>query len=175
MTARPFGRGVAIGIGVGLVVGALATVALTVAVTTAAGRSATQYRAGFSDRGLNPTCRILDGSRIVVEFTIDPLDGRANLDQVTEDGDPVAWRVVPLGEGFRPGEEPVDPLVIEDESPRDVLVEGPVTVLVAVPLARDEQLRAVTLSWHSDVPLFLQQVPIGARVDATSCKIAGVD
>ncbi|GAA2085721.1 hypothetical protein GCM10009840_23690 [Pseudolysinimonas kribbensis] len=174
MTLRPLARGLLIGLGLGLAAGALVTVALTVAVATSAGRSTTPYRAGFSDRGLSPACRVLDGSRIVVEFTIDPLDGHAGLLGVTSSGRAVPWRVIPLGDGIRPGEDPVEPLVVPDASTRRVEIEGPSTVLVAVALPGDEMLRSLTLTWTSGEPRSLQEVVIGARVLGGACSIAGV-
>lgn len=174
MTPRPLLRGLVIGLGSGLVVGALVAVALTIALATAVGRPSTPYRAGFSDRGLSPACRVLDGERIVVEFTIDPLDGRAGLLQVTRDGRPVPWRVIPLGDGIRPGEDAVDPLAVADSSARRVEIGGPRTVLVVVPLPGDAELRSLTLTWTSGDPRSLQDVVIGARVLGGSCSIAGV-
>jgi hypothetical protein len=175
MTLRPLARGMLIGLGLGLALGALVAVALTVGLATSASRSATPYRAGFSDRGLSPACRVLDGRRIVVEFTIDPLDERAGLLGVMWDGRAVPWRVIPLGDGIRPGEDPVTPLEVpENASTRRVEIGEPRTVLVAVPLPGDEMLRSLTLVWTSGEPRSLQDVVIGARVIAGACSIAGV-
>jgi hypothetical protein len=175
MMRRPLARGLLIGLGLGLALGALLAVGLTVAVATSASRSATPYRAGFSDRGLSPACRVLDGRRIVVEFTIDPLDEHAGLLGVMWDGRPVPWRVIPLGDGIRPGEDPVTPLEVPDEaSSRRVEIGEPRTVLVVAPLPGGEMLRSLTLVWTSGRPRSLQDVVIGARVGGGACSIAGV-